>query len=196
MKPKVLIFLISLIIFEYSCTKCRNVDRYELSDFEKQMIPYELGHSVSFIDSINQPLFMTVTEAKTTWMGYWECEKFEQLSVRMNSENSNLDISLYLNHEYGECVNIDIGLYKYSRFHLYYNAEGQFAFDPRGQYIHDSLEINNKIYYSVVESNIYSPTSANEYEYNERMPFRLLYNKTDGILQLEDANKILLTINK
>jgi hypothetical protein len=58
---------------------------------------------------------------------------------------------------------------------------------------YSSLEINNKGYCDVVECIIYKRDYNEELE--QRKLGRLLYNKTYGILQLEDKDKVLFTID-
>jgi len=80
-----------------------------------------------------------------------------------------------------------------------YNFEGQFTngndYSYTEQFFFESFEINNKIYYDVVD---YIKVEHFAY-YDERMakdslPIRLLCNKTEGLLQFVDKYKLLFTI--
>jgi hypothetical protein len=177
MNPKILIILSLFAILMQSCF---NRDRYHrLTEVDKQMIPYKLGQVVTFIDSLGQSIVLTVTHDKITSGPLDEAfhELYERRTVILESEIDNyriyLDVTKYMNQ-------VDIYINQFD-FHgsQNYNKEGDFY----GQYFYDNMEINNKIYYNVGQV------------FNYQDSLTLFYNKTEGILQLNDNNKALLTLD-
>ena len=197
MKPKVLIIIILITVLEPSCHK---YTYFELTDTDINMIPYKLEQTVNFIDSLGQNFVMTVKEDNNTWELQSDIEKGEYRIVRLQSEQSSLSFKLSVSGSdrmsYYGILDVYIKPFCYL---ISYNKDGQFttgnAYSSTKQYYHNSLEINNTIYYNVVE--YIKVETFGYYDENKAMdslPMRLLYNKTEGILQLEDKDKVLFSI--
>jgi hypothetical protein len=208
MKTKILSLLALLLVLFFSCRDYSDITKYfELTEAEKRLIPYELGQIVSFIDSTGQSFDVTVTENTIYWESSVDPDPYYAVytqvkTVRLQSDDVNFNIIL----------NISGGsftIYSYIHFDLWfylgYKRE-RFVTEKPGvtgaQYLHNRLEINNKIYYDVVEKIMnYEKRDENGnldenghilvYKYTRS----IYYNKTYGILQLKDRDKVLFTIN-
>jgi len=190
MKAKILIILILPAVLA-SCRK--EVGRYDLTEAQKQIIPYEKGQVISFINSEGKTDNVTVTENKL----YWDEEIidsggfidncvmfFKTKKVTLKSEEGNLVIYLKLiangkdvSPGYVNCsFLIDIRPIGYFDLSNAFDTEGNFLIGG----IHDSLEINGKIYYNVIEKT--------------QVPIQFFYNKTYGILQIKRNGENYLTL--
>ena len=192
MKPKILIILFILSVFLISCWE-KNIKTYYLSDIDNQMIPYKLGDTVNFIDSLGNSFVMEVTDdiIRLTEMDREDTERYEYRDVTLISKSSNLKMLVGVQNGTNRIV---MQIKPIFSFYIYieYNKEGQlrtYTADNNKQCVHDSLEINNFIYYDVADYTISKISS-----YVERLPFRVLYNKKEGLLQLEDKDKVLFSI--
>ena len=198
MKTKFLIILSLFSFILFSCWK-REYTYYKITDTDINMIPYRLEQTVNFIDSLELPFVMTVKEDYITWVLYSDIVKGECRSVILQSKKNSLPIELLVGASENEFEKKYISIYiNPFGFWIRYDLDGQFVTDTEGenkQYFHDSIEINNKIYYNVVEY-----IKVEDFGYNDeilskdRLPMRLIYNKTEGILQLEDKDKVLFSI--
>ncbi len=183
MKTKILISLMLLTFAASSCAECRNIKSYKLTEAEKQMIPYELGQTVNFINSMGQPFVLTVGRNTIyTWQND-ECWSFEIQSVHLMSELGDAEIRLTISGEYNQ---ISIYIFGFG-YGLGYDEDGTFKtytpFPDAEQFFHESIEINGKVFYDVVEQN------------NSSNGTQLFYNKTYGILQVNKDGENFLTIN-
>jgi len=200
MKSKFLAKFIFLFILVFTnCVKDK-VRYYELTEAEKQLIPYKLGQVVSFSNSEGEIFDAVVKKDSTYWWvdvytGFTDLYIHDNLRiVNLQSDSVFFNMNLCIS-SYGKSINIEISDFNLW-FFLHFNINGKFYDDCNdyfNQYIYDNLEIKTKIYYDVVE---YILLYANFYDIKvrERLPIRLLYNKTEGILQLEDKDKVLFTI--
>jgi hypothetical protein len=159
------------------------------------MIPYYLGQTVSFINSSEKPFVLIVTMDSIIWR-YDEDDigiiHRQERIVRLSSNLTNFYIELKVT-----VSNLYIILYSNfkSSYWLSYDEKGIYYkkdnYENDRQYPLDSIEINNKIYYDVVERiNTYVENGL-----DERHTRSLLYNKSQGILQAKDKDKILFTID-
>ncbi len=163
--------------------------RYELTEAARQSIPYELGQVVTFIDSAHQAIDVTVTADEVYWTIPEDSElgrysvTLESRIVRLQSEYDNLDIRMQIfamniiNGDIYSKLSIKINSNYFWAPLCFDNVEEQFVSYGGIQYFHDSLEINNKMYYDVIED-----------------PSQLYYNRTHGILQIRKDEKSVLTI--
>ena len=198
MKKTILKIMILNVVLASSCWDVDHSSDFRLRDVDKQMIPYKLGKTVSFVDSLGQNFVLKVIkDSLSRWMESEDYYEFRQ--VYLQSEDSNVFISLLVVAPSTTVYNYNYIILYINQFYfpLRYNySKGQFYTDTdRSQYIHDSLEINKKIFYDVVECIKTEATNKEESKEQERFPFRLLYNKMYGVLQLEDKEKTLFTIN-
>ena len=169
------------------------------------MIPYEKGQPVSFIDSPGQTVTLTVTDDVTFWASREDLEDFESIERRMVVLQSELGyyISLYIHGNYnatnGNKISIGLSLYSNGIFDLYCDKNGQFVISEHNdykQYLYDSLEINGKIYYDVVDRLVGKYRYLENGEYVSGLSMQLFYNKTYGILQIKKDGKNFLMINQ
>jgi len=179
MNAKILIILILPAVLA-SCGK--EITRYDLTEAQKQIIPYEKGQVISFIDSGGQTIDLTVRENKTEWAFINDYLMYRSKLVSLKSESSILSISLEINSE-DRCFGKDhcsfkIGIYG-EYFDLIVDTKGNF-FINSSMAFHDSLQINGKVYSDVVEKNEGSK--------------QLFYNKTYGILQVKGNGANILTL--
>ena len=202
-----LIILILLAILFSSCIKDKYTS-FKLTKEDKLMIPYELGQTVNFIDSLGQSFALTVIEDTIKWWSeresyalYDEYLTWNERTVRLQSEHNDFEISLSvfangIHHHGGHESN-----YIYIKttdssvsFALAYDKKWRFlTYNPdwwHSQYFHNSLIINNQIYYDVVEDNGYDRVKS-IYDTSTQV----FYNKAYGILQIRDGVNIL-TINQ
>ncbi len=198
METKKIILSVLFSILAFSCIG-QEVGRCGLTEAEKQLIPYEMGQVISFIDNEGQAFEATVISNDLTW--YKEKEdgysddyvSFEIKSVILKSDLNNLKIKFRIAKSdclYGEnnsllivSINDDWSVF------LNADPDGNFLTDNLVSF-HKSIEIDNKIYYDVAEKK-YSWTDSDG---NEQYQF--FYNKTYGILQINIDGENFLTINK
>lgn len=153
-----------------------------LTTIEKQMIPYELGDTVRFVDEKGVLSLLTVDRDviyKEQYSGGLSTEiLYEVRNVRLSSERGDLSFVLdvaawriwnnHIPHIY-----INMGKDKNFEFEIPYDSKGNI-----GNY--DSLEINNHTYYDVAVA--------------ESRGVQLYYNKTYGILQVTQNEKNIFTL--
>ena len=194
MKIKLLIILILLVDITDSCVM-RKTYYLELTEVRKQSIPYKLGQVISFIDSTGITFDATVIEDITDW-DYAEDDDVvytQYRRVRLKSDSANFDItfSVHGSAAKGNPFSIYIDISEFSFLILHLDKNGNFftetKFEREYQYLHKSIEINSKLYYDVIEG-------INCYDNGDKYS-SILYNKTYGILQLENKDKVLFTIN-
>ena len=196
MKTKIFIILTMLSVLIFSCWLGEEKEQwYELTDTEKNIIPYEIGQTVFFIDSLGQSFYATVSNDSTYWKetDAYSWAQYRMVSLKFNT--SNLYMELYS----GRSI---IYVYIYSEFKLFfslsYNCNGNFytndKYENDKQIIHKSLDINNKIYYDVVEETRIASLIV-EYGIDEKRMRSILYNKSYGILQVKEDDKVLFTID-
>ena len=215
MKANILIILTILVVLISSC-RTREIAYFKLTDEVKQVIPYEKGDIVSFMDSDGQVINFMVTENITRWAHVSDNNfrndyySFEIKEATLKSEINNLVIKLKISNpicDPDDCDPNDVNndLYILSIGVEYYELGfNNICTDRKGDFLtstyisNDSIEIstifsefmeiNNNVFYNVVESIL----KNNNTQYIYR---RLLYSKTYGILQVCKDGEILLTIN-
>jgi len=212
MKIKFLITLTLLVVSVSSCDACeeKELGRCDLTEPQKQLIPYEKGQVYSFIDSRGLSIDLTVIRSEQTWLredidGGNMCTDyimFRNKGVILKSEPNNIEISLGISA--GGCfsenavgrLGIDIGIYNNRRcgYNLYSDAEGNFLTDNSFYVteIHKSVEINGNVYFDVVEQKYTLADEGISKPY--RIFLQLFYNKTYGILQINRDGENFLTI--
>ncbi|MCL2073822.1 MAG: hypothetical protein FWH18_07875 [Marinilabiliaceae bacterium] len=203
MKLNILIILLFFGFLISSCCRGKEVERWEIPEDGKQLIQYELGQTINFIDSLGNPFILTVTNNTTSWKK-WDLEEShcEYVSVKeklvtLIPDSDYLSI-IYLGiHHIGisGCQNCLIMHLSQYAFVLSYNIDGLFLSDDLYQYFYDSLKINNKFYYDVVERE-----ERHNHRYNENgefisLPDQLFYNKEYGILQMKIEGRDFFTID-
>lgn len=153
----------------------------QLTTIEKQMIPYELGDTVRFVDEKGVLSLLTVDRDviyKEQYSGGLSTEiLYEVRNVRLSSERGDLSFVLdvaawrrWNNHR----PHIYIDIKDKADFSIYYDSKGNI-----GNY--DSLEINNHTYYDVAVAESWRGG-------------QIYYNKTFGILQVTQDGKNIFTL--
>jgi hypothetical protein len=210
MQTRILIPVILLIFFAFSCDK--EIGRCDLTESQKQLIPYEKDQIISFIDDKGQSFDATVIKSELVWNQTGEGGAFHEeyityrrKSVFLESQAKNLDIfvQVFANTTclsgYGDCsLKIDITDQKsYSKptwvFYLEADTEGVFETDGISVLFYESIEINNKVFHDVIEKK-YSTEVLDGRGGKYRQVPQLFYNKTYGILQINIDDENLLTI--
>jgi hypothetical protein len=209
MKSKILIIFALLSFLSSSCFIGREVGNCELTEAQKQIIPYEKGEIIGFIDETGLPGDAKVIKSEInryregvgTMVEHYVTHNFKTVTLKL--EASNLEIGLQLNNS-SDCLShpyiIDLGylrIYEINNRSWYFvfkiDAEGNFlignsdSFPDSSVAFYDSLYINDKPYYDVVEGNILSEDDIN---------WQLFYNKEYGILQIKKDGDDYLTINR
>ena len=195
------IILLALVsVFAFSSCKGEEICRSELSEGRKQLIPYEKGQVISFIDIKEQVIDLTVTESKMEW---WQIKKdgftddyssTQVKSVTLKSISGNIEISLEINADGcfsdGGYSMLDISINNNWGIVLLSDTEGNLWTDSNTSF-HKSIEINGNVYYDVFEQKIDAAVHYGEYFPSKQ----LFYNKTYGILQINRDGKNFLTLN-
>jgi len=197
MKAKILIILILSVVLS-SCDDGK-VIRCDLTEAQKQIIPsYEKG-KISFIDGAGQTVYLTIENHL-----YWHSisknhdEYYYKLkAVTLKSRPDDLVIGLnliadgglsedkykvssgYVNSSFLVNINTYAHSTRIASFGLTVDTEGNFLINSSMAF-HDSLEINGKVYFDVVEKNEGS--------------MQLFYSKTYGILQFRKEGANFLTL--
>ncbi|MDR2840210.1 MAG: hypothetical protein LBV75_02935 [Paludibacter sp.] len=185
MKAKFLITL-ALAVLVSSCYRVKDLGTFDLTNAQKQVIPYEKGQVISFIDSTGRSIDLTVTESELFWnQGRPNDEGWDYYHYRVKTATlksaQNSKISFVLMIDAYNCFEEDYCKFEVAAFSFNVDVEGNFLTGT----FHDSIEINNKVYYDVIEAENTYPN-----------PTQLFYNKTYGILQFKkDVSGIFLTLN-
>jgi len=180
------VFLIAIII-----AGCCNEEPVEeaklLSDSEKQLIPYQLNETISFKYSEGYEFEFTVIERSSEY--------------RMNGDN-HLCPKIYVSREVEDTIlkgnypRIDI---KFSQLvndgKIYLSINSQFLvieydsaaniIESSEQKLLESIEVNNKTYYSVLDKEFYVPSNVDSV--NGLYFKSILYNKQYGLIQLKTS---------
>lgn len=200
MKAKILIILILPVVLA-SCTE--EIRRCDLTKAQKQLIPYEKGLVISFIDSVGLTVDLTVTESQVSWTpkerygGFIDVYVTKEVKlVILKSESNDLEVRLTICNSGGsECSNyssLSIDINKGWEFSLKSNTKGGIQPD-RSVSFYESIKINDKVYYDVVEQKCdynFFDNAGGQYQ----IPMQLFYNKTYGILQFKKEGENILTL--
>ena len=205
MKSKILIILLLIFVFISSCA--RETGSCKITKAQEQIIPYEKGKVICFTDSIGESVYLTVIESKV--IEYHESDgnlrnnyfTLKNKEVLLKSDTNNIEINLSAERycwsdDYQGQFGVDIEQDTLN-FYFQIDLDGNFLNYSEGytfNYFHDSLKINNKVYYDVIEQkNDYSNYEGSIYI--SRLPIQLFYNKKVGILQIKRNGKDYLTLN-
>lgn len=174
-------------------TSCDIVERMPLMAYQKQMIPYTKGQKVRFTDAQGRTVLFTTKDIITEWSQDGEAFTIiwlQEYKVTLESESGEL-ISLQVGDFSYDYYALDNSYNRISlrlkdlRFSPPFDCEGKFythAEDGSQWHAYDSLSINDRIYYNVVEEN--------------NKNGQLYYNKTYGILQVRQNGKDILTLQQ
>ncbi|MCL2072506.1 MAG: hypothetical protein FWH18_01155 [Marinilabiliaceae bacterium] len=187
MKSKILVLLFALpVVFVLSCEK-EQIDYFYLTDTQIKMVPYTFGQSVMCLDFYGDSFELIVVEdymfySELNWDAPRYTKHIQHREVRLNSNRKNKqNYEIYIGYS-GEDNYIAFRILYNLWYGLHHDDEGKFiiseSYNSR-QFLFDSIEINNNIYYDVIENNHINPDNNNE------IVGRLLYNTTYGVLLFE-----------
>lgn len=168
---------------------------YPLTATDNQMIPYEVGDEIYFVQNgKSEYVRFTVTKDTLEWSDRqeeWIIIRQYERTVHMQSECGDYEFKFLLSRELDPCKNLNVYFYMPNSSVLaclLYNREGNFVnADWQYQHIYDSLCIGNHVYYDVVVNRMY------ERIIEESGDMTLYYNKTHGVLQVVEGGEPLLT---
>ncbi len=200
------IFLILLISILISSCRHKSIEtaRYELSEKELSLLPYQYGDSINFIHSNGYSFYFVVTEDILEWKKEYEfCEWFgtcryssyqvKSLVLKSNYPRMNLDISIGGTDEYYllQTLNIDLN-YDYN-IQFPYDSLTNFICDSSTATIYyDSLLLNNKMYHNVYSGNIDRQRFIND---SSIIVPQTMFINNFGIIQIKMSNNETYTIN-
>ena len=191
---------ISLALFAILITSCeKEIARYYLTEAQKQIIPYEKGQIISFIYGARQTVNAIVEERELKWIRY-DIDEVTMYSDYISCERKFVTLR-FEPYIYGIQIYIDaigflfennlVGLLHIETgggtTNLRVDTEGFFLTNDISNFFYESIEINGKVYYDVVEQNSTS---------SDMSVMQLFYNKTYGILQINRDGENFLTINQ
>jgi len=199
MKPNILIILTLLAGLVSSCVG--KDKRCVFSEEQKKVIQYEKGKVISFIDETGLPVDAVVIKSEIFLSKEREGGFFgkniilNHKKATLTIEAFDLDIELGFNcnecpysESYGCSLMISEQKYRSWSFGFELDAKGNFLINNSTAF-HNSLEINGKVYYDVVEGNRLLQTLD-----KPDINWQLFYNKEYGILQIKIDGKDYLTI--
>jgi len=181
--PKIKYFLSLLIVVFYSCDKSIETSRVYLTDFEKGFMPYYQGQKVGFIHSNGFNFNFTVNDVKTSFGRQYDEPKayfdfggnyiaYQTKSLKMSSTYPRLTLEVILGYINSNSSKLDTiaETFKYiytdsiktasvnlnnQSIYLDYLKNGNFIVNPVNQVHFDSMTINGKKYFDVIESEFY-----------------------------------------
>ena len=211
MKTKKIILLAFIAILS-APSKGEEMKKYlNFTEAQKQLIPYENGQVMRFMDSVGQAVDITVNKSEQPWFrGDFEGEdngeyaKYRWKSATLKSGSDNFEIDMFINPKYDHLSEDYSGWFSIAIkprdadiwWHFFYSdKEGNLTSDHPFYIIatHKNLEINGKVYYDVVEQK-YAGAVFYDGGGHSDVDYRLFYNKTYGILQIKRDDKNILTL--
>ena len=195
------LIIFTLFILWSCCDPPVETARYELTPYEKQLIPYYKNQKIDFIHSNGYTLKFNITDERTEWLEHhpfceWNCcgkefYSFQVRSVTMKSEYPHININLDIGskRDYNPENNIFI-LTINNRIYteIDYDTKGNFInIDDDNLKKYNSLLIGNVIYHDVYEK-FFSNSNTGSLEYSS-----FLYN-SEGLLQIKMNDNETYTI--
>ena len=177
------ITVLILVLLSSCCKEGVEVNRYLLTEIEKECIPYQNNETIRFIHSNGYQFDFTVsnrhtrmerTEAHHCGENY---STYESLKVGLFSNTPELYVDLEMvSNAHNPFMTISINSY-----HFYLNISSAPDFD--------TLTINEKLYNNIYLGEFFNADSLTI------LPKEILYNKEYGIIQIEMTNEEKFTIN-
>lgn len=198
--------LLYIAVFISSCCTDESLEtaRYELTQTEQKLIPYQSSSSVNFIHSNGYSFDFKVVEDTMQWLQYhefceWNCcgqdyYSYQQKTVRMESDYPRIKISFNLNTSFENYTPRYLGItINNYYFNLPYDSAANFLIEDYYKLVqYDSLMLNNRMFYNVV-----SQESVSSYSFEDSTllrPETLFYNNL-GLLQIKMSNDETFTFN-
>lgn len=181
MKKFRVVFILMLL---FSCVKEGiETHQYLLTDMENEFIPYQQGQSLSFVHSGGLEFHMRVSADATTMKKSERVHKgdnyvsYEQREVSLNSEVPDFFISLTINPiDYRNDLRVSVNNYN-------------FGMDFLRAPDYDSLTLLGNQFMNIYEMLSY-------YDSTLISPYKILYTKEDGIIQICMTNDEKYTLKK
>jgi len=208
-RTKSLLFI--TILFTLFLSSCCNEDdvevaRYELTQYELELIHYTLGQKVVFMHSNGYEFNAYVEEIATEWQQYfdfceWKCcgqdyFSYQTKRVFLVSSYPNLRMRFRLNESiYSDYtpMNLHFDINHRHFLSIPYDSLGNFQVSYSDAIIHDSVVLNGQVFRCVVEKNFDFSMFVNDPEVNA--PESIFYSK-EGLLQIKMSNDETFTIKK
>ena len=174
MKTIHLIAIAGLLLLATSCV-ATEMNFSPLTDVDKQMIPYKPDDKIRFKNAQGDTLTMTIVRDITAWAVFEEVMAYQSRLVWLKSRTTDERIDLLLDGWYTGCTDITIRIHpNMGDVRIPYDKNGDFS-----SVVHESLQIDNHIYYDVTEVN---------------GDVQCFYNKTYGLLQVKKKGKMVFVL--
>ncbi len=192
--------IITYIILSAFPTCCNEesveTERILLTEKENNLINYSLDQVIKFKHS-NGFTFDLLVESddvrfRRSDMYCDECcggeyTSYEERYVALNSQYPEFSISLNLeNRHFSEEKSIEFKINNYGT-RLLYNKNNEFICDSLA-ICHDKININNNIYFNVLEKELEYLFNFNDSLELDFYPKKILYNKEVGVVQIKMSN--------
>lgn len=189
-KIRILIPVITLVFICLSCKPPYKEDYCHVTSLDREMIPYQKGDTVRFINGRGELVTLVAVE-DTRWWEHYEHLYEEYLRVELKSDTDSCYLSLTVqgwNQGQYHMRELFFGMNE-AGAEVLYNSEGNFVTwdGPYGgpYMVYDSVVIENHIYYNVAMGTLYA----------EGGPCLGYYNKTHGVLQMISGEKTVFTLD-
>ena len=205
----VLLFFVLASDF-FSCCRQPDIetDRFEFTHEDSAMIPYHLGDTIPFIDPGGDMFNFTVVEDRVQWKEFRNtCEfnccgqeyfSYQWRNTILTSENPkfNIEISTFSNNPPFLIGQLGFLINDESFSNILYDTTNIIICDPANAWMncYDSIQINNAVYYQVIETYFINPN--NPIDSLPIRPLSFLFNKSEGLLRLNMTNNENYSINK
>jgi len=181
---KCITVLLLIVLLSSCCKEGVEINRYLLTEIEKECIPYQNNETIGYIYSNGYQFDVTISNrhARMERTEVHHCGEsystYESLKVELFSNTPELYIDLEMvPNDYNPLMTVSINS---CNFYLNISSAPDF----------DTLTINEKLY-----NNIYLGESFNA-DSLTILPKKILYNKEYGIIQIEMTNEEKFTINE
>lgn len=178
------ITIILLFLLNSCCKEGVEINRYLLSEPEKECIPYRIDETIGFIHSNGYEFDIAVSKRNTRMESteIHHCRDnystYESLTVELLSNTPELHVKLEMvPNEYNPLMTVSINS---SFFYLNISYEPEI----------DTFIINEKTYNNIYVGETFITDSLTI------LPRKILYNKANGIIQIEMTNEEKYTINE
>ena len=176
--------IILLFLFCSCCKEGVEVNRYLLSEYEKEYIPYNIDETIGFIHSNGYEFDIAVSNSNTRMESteIHHCgdnySTYESLTVELLSNTPELHVKLEMvPNEFNPLMTVSINS---NFFYLNLSSEPDI----------DTLTINEKTYNNIYVGESFFTDSLTI------LPRKILYNKENGIIQIEMTNEEKYSINE
>lgn len=185
-KIRILIPVITLVFICLSCKPSYKEDYCHVTSLDREMIPYQMGDTVRFINGQGELVTLVAVE-ETRWWEHYEHLYEEYLRVRLRSDTGNYVLFLIVqgwNQGQYHMRELSFGMTG-AGGDVLYNSDGNFVSWGYST-AYDSVLIGDHVYYNVVRG-------FNDYILGG--PYQSYYSKTHGVLQMITDGKTMFTLD-